>query len=108
MPIYEYRCASCGFQKEFLQKLSDPLHTVCPECGKESFKKMLTAAGFQLKGSGWYATDFKNGGSTSKPAAKSAETNSGDSAKSGDAAKSADSKGGASKSDSTSTASANA
>lgn len=73
MPIYEYRCASCGFQKEFIQKVSDPLHTVCPQCGKESFKKMLTAAGFQLKGSGWYATDFKNGGSASKPAAKSGE-----------------------------------
>ena len=71
MPIYEYRCSTCGFQKEFLQKLSDPLHTVCPECGKESFKKMLTAAGFQLKGSGWYATDFKNGGS--KPEAKKSE-----------------------------------
>jgi len=71
MPIYEYRCSSCGFQKEFLQKLSDPLHTVCPDCGKESFKKMLTAAGFQLKGSGWYATDFKNGGS--KPEAKKSE-----------------------------------
>jgi putative FmdB family regulatory protein len=65
MPIYEYRCASCGFQKEYLQKVSDPQHTVCPECGKESFKKMLTAAGFQLKGSGWYATDFKGGGSKS-------------------------------------------
>jgi putative FmdB family regulatory protein len=74
MPIYEYRCATCGFQKEFLQKLSDPLHTVCPQCGKESFKKMLTAAGFQLKGSGWYATDFKNGGSPAKPAAKTPET----------------------------------
>ena len=48
MPIYEYRCGSCGFQKEFLQKVSDPQHTVCPECGKESFKKMLTAAAFTL------------------------------------------------------------
>jgi putative FmdB family regulatory protein len=63
MPIYEYRCSSCGFQKEFLQKVTDPLHTVCPGCGKESFQKMLSAAGFQLKGSGWYATDFKNSGS---------------------------------------------
>jgi putative FmdB family regulatory protein len=61
MPIYEYRCASCGFQKEFLQKVSDPQLSVCPDCGKESFNKMLTAAAFSLKGSGWYATDFKNG-----------------------------------------------
>ena len=68
MPIYEYRCSSCGFQKEYLRKLSDPALTVCPECGKETFSKMLSAAGFQLKGSGWYATDFKNSGA--KPAAK--------------------------------------
>jgi putative FmdB family regulatory protein len=69
MPIYEYRCSSCGFQKEYLQKVSDPVLTQCPECGKATFAKMLTAAGFQLKGSGWYATDFKNSGA--KPAAKS-------------------------------------
>lgn len=70
MPIYEYRCSSCGFQKEYLQKVSDPLMSVCPECSKETFGKMLTAAGFQLKGGGWYATDFKNSGA--KPAAKPA------------------------------------
>ena len=69
MPIYEYRCSSCGFQKEYLRKVSDPLMSVCPECNKNTFSKMLSAAGFQLKGSGWYATDFKNSGS--KPAAKS-------------------------------------
>ena len=69
MPIYEYRCSSCGFQKEYLQKVSDPLLSVCPECSKETFSKMLTAAGFQLKGGGWYVTDFKNSGA--KPAAKS-------------------------------------
>ena len=68
MPIYEYRCSSCGFQKEYLQKVSDPVLSVCPECGKSTFSKMLSAAGFQLKGSGWYATDFKNSGA--KPAAK--------------------------------------
>jgi len=67
MPIYEYRCSSCGFQKEYLQKITDPLLSSCPECGKESFQKMLSAAGFQLKGSGWYATDFKGG---TKPAEK--------------------------------------
>jgi len=69
MPIYEYRCSSCGFQKEYLQKITDPIMSVCPECGKATFSKMLSAAGFQLKGSGWYATDFRNSGS--KPAAKS-------------------------------------
>jgi putative FmdB family regulatory protein len=69
MPIYEYRCSSCGFQKEYLQKVTDPVLSVCPECGKSTFSKMLSAAGFHLKGSGWYATDFKNSGS--KPAAKS-------------------------------------
>ena len=64
MPIYEYRCSSCGFQKDHLLKVSDPLLSVCPECGKDSYKKMLTSAGFQLKGSGWYATDFKGNGSS--------------------------------------------
>jgi putative FmdB family regulatory protein len=61
MPIYEYRCATCGFQSEYLRKVSDPELSVCPECGKASFRKLVTAAGFQLKGSGWYATDFKGG-----------------------------------------------
>ncbi len=67
MPIYAYKCASCGHAKDVLQKISDPLLTVCPACGAAAFQKQLTAAGFQLKGSGWYATDFK-GGSTA-PAA---------------------------------------
>ncbi|MEK7361844.1 MAG: zinc ribbon domain-containing protein [Pseudomonadota bacterium] len=71
MPIYEYRCASCGFQKEYLQKVSDPLLSTCPECSKDTFGKMLTAAGFHLKGGGWYATDFKNSGA--RPAAKTAD-----------------------------------
>ena len=70
MPIYEYRCEACGHQQEFLQKVSDPTLTVCPACGKATFAKMLTAAGFQLKGSGWYATDFKNKGSSTATAAK--------------------------------------
>lgn len=64
MPIYEYRCAACGFQKEYLQKMGDALLTDCPECETASLRKMVTAAGFQLKGSGWYATDFKNGPQT--------------------------------------------
>ena len=70
MPIYEYRCGACGFQKEILQKLSDAPLKDCPECGKAAMSKMVTAAGFQLKGSGWYATDFKNGQAKSKPAEK--------------------------------------
>ncbi len=66
MPIYEYRCASCGFEEEYLQKVGAALLTGCPECGKATFAKKLSAAGFQLKGSGWYATDFKNSGSKAK------------------------------------------
>jgi putative FmdB family regulatory protein len=69
MPIYEYRCADCGYQKEHLQKMSDAPLSVCPACGHSTYAKLLSAAGFQLKGSGWYATDFKGGGSA--PAAKS-------------------------------------
>jgi len=72
MPIYEYRCGSCGFQKDHLQKISDPVLNTCPECGQESYAKLLSAAGFQLKGSGWYATDFKGG--TGKPAEKKADS----------------------------------
>ncbi|MCP5268235.1 MAG: zinc ribbon domain-containing protein [Zoogloeaceae bacterium] len=73
MPIYEYRCESCGSQKDHLQKLNAPTLTVCPACGAETYKKLLSAAGFQLKGSGWYATDFK-GGSSAKQESKPAET----------------------------------
>ena len=80
MPIYEYRCSSCGHQQEFLRKVSDSPLTHCTACGKETFSKMVTAAGFQLKGSGWYATDFKGGGAT--PAAKTeAKTEGGGDAK---------------------------
>ena len=69
MPIYEYRCPNCGFQKEHLQKMSDDPLTTCPSCGASGYAKLLSAAGFQLKGSGWYATDFKGGGSSAAPAA---------------------------------------
>lgn len=62
MPIYAYACSACGVQKDVMQKMSDAPLTVCPECGAQSFSKQLTAAGFQLKGGGYYATDFKNGG----------------------------------------------
>lgn len=61
MPIYEYRCAACGHQDEHLQKVSDAPLTKCPACGKAKYQKQLSAAGFQLKGTGWYATDFKGG-----------------------------------------------
>ncbi|MDE2428136.1 MAG: zinc ribbon domain-containing protein [Burkholderiales bacterium] len=70
MPIYAYRCEECGFAKDVLQKISDAPLSECPSCGKSSFKKQVTAAGFQLKGSGWYVTDFRGGsGGTSAPAA---------------------------------------
>jgi len=59
MPIYEYRCADCGLQKDHLQKHSDALIAACPSCGSKNYNKQISAAGFQLKGSGWYATDFK-------------------------------------------------
>lgn len=68
MPIYEYRCAACGHQKDHLQKMSDPALTTCPACGAESYAKQISAAGFQLKGSGWYATDFKGGSTASRGA----------------------------------------
>ena len=72
MPIYAYKCASCGHAKDVLQKLSDAPLTVCPSCGAPSFSKQITAAGFQLKGSGWYATDFRGG--SSAPAEKSTDS----------------------------------
>jgi putative FmdB family regulatory protein len=69
MPIYAYKCESCGHAKDVLQKMADEPLSDCPVCGKPSFKKQLTAAGFQLKGNGWYATDFKGGsGGTAAPA----------------------------------------
>ena len=90
MPIYAYRCASCGHAQDVLQKLSDALLTVCPACGAPTFQTQLTAAGFQLKGSGWYATDFRGGNTPAKPdaeakdGAKPAEPAAGD-AKTADA-----------------------
>lgn len=70
MPIYAYRCSACGHAKDALQKMSDAPLTTCPACGAETFSKQVTAAGFQLKGSGWYVTDFRGGsGGASAPAA---------------------------------------
>ncbi|NHR03904.1 zinc ribbon domain-containing protein [Chromobacterium haemolyticum] len=71
MPIYEYRCGACGVAKEHLQKLSDEPIAQCPACGSAEYRKQLSAAGFQLKGSGWYATDFKGGASGGSPSASS-------------------------------------
>lgn len=89
MPIYAYKCSACGHAQDVLQKMSDPVLTTCPECGQESYSKQVTAAGFQLKGSGWYVTDFRNnngggkaassteGGGTSAPAAPASSSASG-------------------------------
>jgi putative FmdB family regulatory protein len=74
MPIYAYRCEECGFARDVLQKISDAPLTVCESCGKPSFRKQLTAAGFQLKGTGWYVTDFRGGSAPAAgTAAKAAE-----------------------------------
>jgi len=76
VPIYAYKCSACGHAQDVLQKMSDPVLTVCPECGQSTYAKQVTAAGFQLKGSGWYVTDFRDGGkkgqSGGKPAASPA------------------------------------
>jgi putative FmdB family regulatory protein len=85
MPIYEYRCDSCGHQQEFLQRMSDAPLKVCPKCGKPKLTKLLSAAGFQLKGTGWYVTDFRDGKS------KSAAATGGKTEKAADATKPADS-----------------
>lgn len=81
VPIYAYKCDSCGHAQDVLQKMSDPVLTDCPECGKSTYAKQVTAAGFQLKGSGWYVTDFRNNGASGKPegaaAASSSEGGSG-------------------------------
>ncbi|WP_137892691.1 FmdB family zinc ribbon protein [Ramlibacter sp. 2FC] len=79
MPIYAYKCESCGHAKDVLQKISDAPLTECPACGAASFAKQLTAAGFQLKGSGWYATDFRGGSGAggSDPAPANSGTSAG-------------------------------
>lgn len=104
MPIYAYKCASCGHADDVLQKLADAPLTVCPKCGKESYSKQITAPQFQLKGSGWYVTDFRGGNSTTaakaddkssgeaKPAAEKSESPKTESAAPAPAAKPAESK----------------
>jgi len=98
MPIYAYRCDSCGTEKDVLQKFSDAPLTVCPACGAASFHKVLTAPAFQLKGSGWYVTDFRDGNKAKQPG----PGNGGDASKSDDAgagAKAGGTKGDAAKAD---------
>ena len=90
MPIYAYRCDECGFSKDVLQKISDPVLTDCLSCGKPAFKKQVTAAGFQLKGTGWYVTDFRGG---KAPATGTAPSTSSDSATSATSAAPAASSG---------------
>lgn len=85
MPIYAYRCDACGFEKDVLQKISDAPLTQCPSCGKDAFRKQVTAAGFQLKGSGWYVTDFR-GGNSGKSAAATGSKPAGESSEGGKAA----------------------
>jgi putative FmdB family regulatory protein len=85
MPIYAYRCGECGHSRDVLQKLSDPLLTTCPACGAEAFTKQVTAAGFQLKGSGWYVTDFRDNGSGRKAEAKAEGAGDGKAAAAADA-----------------------
>jgi putative FmdB family regulatory protein len=80
MPIYAYKCGSCGHAKDVLQKLSDAPLSVCPQCGAPAFSKQVTAAGFQLKGSGWYATDFRGGPSAPAPEGETATANPAESA----------------------------
>ncbi|UXY14841.1 zinc ribbon domain-containing protein [Chitiniphilus purpureus] len=76
MPIYAYRCTACGYENEHIQKLADAPLRDCPSCKAQTYGKRLTAAAFQLKGSGWYATDFKGGGAASAPAKAEATTES--------------------------------
>ena len=104
MPIYAYRCATCGHAKDVLQKMSDAVLTDCPQCGASTFVKQVTAAGFQLKGSGWYVTDFKG---DKKPPATAADAAKPDAAKA-DTAKGETAKGEAAKTDTAPAASAGA
>jgi len=76
MPIYEYECSDCGHRLEIMQKMSDSPLTECPDCSKESLRKLVSAAGFRLKGNGWYATDFKGGGTSSKSGKDSSSSHS--------------------------------
>lgn len=73
MPIYAYKCSACNHEQDVLQKMSDPVLTECPECHQSTYEKQVTAAGFQLKGTGWYETDFKGGGTPSPDSSSPAD-----------------------------------
>lgn len=79
MPIYAYKCSNCHHEQDVLQKMSDPILEVCPACGQSTYQKQVTAAGFQLKGSGWYVTDFRNGGKSADSGGSSSSSSSSDS-----------------------------
>lgn len=100
MPIYAYRCAACGHAKDVLQKMSDAPLPTCPACGAESFSKQVTAAGFQLKGSGWYVTDFRSGSGSAAASTAAATASSGASAADAAGSSASESGGGASGGDS--------
>jgi putative FmdB family regulatory protein len=112
MPIYAYRCSSCGHEKDVLRKLSDAPLTQCPACGKDTFSKQVTAAGFQLKGSGWYVTDFRGGNNgnngASKPASAESDKPADSAASSADTSASTKSNDGASSAAASSTPAADA
>lgn len=107
MPIYAYRCESCGFEKDVLQKMSDAPLTQCPHCEKDTFRKQVTAAGFQLKGSGWYVTDFRGGsGGASGTASGGASAATADAKPEAKAEAKSDAGGGSAQAASTSTSAA--
>ncbi|CAM5186924.1 hypothetical protein CDEF62S_05433 [Castellaniella defragrans] len=91
MPIYVYRCSRCGHQQDVLQKMSDPRLTHCPACGHETYEKQVTAAGFRLKGTGWYETDFRGGGSHASHASGVSSPSTGNTAAQSSSASSASS-----------------
>lgn len=110
MPIYAYRCERCGHDKDVIQKFSDAPLTVCPSCGADAFRKQLTAPAFQLKGSGWYVTDFRDQGGKAKagdakPGADAAKSDATTAAPAGDSSSGAAASGGSSTSDAGATSS---
>ncbi|HTD04950.1 FmdB family zinc ribbon protein [Undibacterium sp.] len=105
MPIYAYRCEDCGFAKDVLQKMSDAPLSDCPSCGKAGFKKQVTAAGFQLKGSGWYVTDFR-GGANGSAGASAPAAGTGDSGAAASSSAASDTAGGTASASASSAASA--
>jgi putative FmdB family regulatory protein len=106
MPIYEYRCQSCGHELEKLQRLSDPVLTDCPDCGKAQLKRLISAAGFRLKGAGWYETDFKQSNQRNLADSSAEKSDSGKAKESGAATPSASGAGGDAKSNGASTTAA--